>query len=82
MSGEIKWQRVPIVSRLVCGLFGLGGVFIACVLLSNVELLAMQSATTLFNLAMGAVGLLIFLFVAIVGKFPGVSKSEGNDGSK
>ncbi len=82
MNVEIKWQRVSVVLRLVCGLFGLGGVLIAWLLLSNLALLEKQSATIVFELVIGAVGFLIFLFVAIVGRFPSIATNEKRSESK
>jgi hypothetical protein len=82
MSIEIKWQRVSLVSRLVCGLFGLCGVFIASLLLNDLALLEKQTATILFELFLGAVGFLIFLLVAIVGRFPSFATDENHGESK
>ena len=70
---RMKWQRVPIVSRLVCLFFGLCGLLLAWALLSNIDQLKNQSAETWFHLAMAALGLILFLLVGIVGKIPDVA---------
>ncbi len=79
---EVKWQRVSVVLRLVCGLFGVGGVLIAWLLLSDLALLDKQPPTIVFELVLGAVGFLIFLFVAIAGRFPSIATSEKRPESK
>ena len=73
---RMKWQRVTIVSRIVCLLFGLGGLLIAWSLLSNLDRLKNESAETLFYLVMAAIGIIPFLFAGIVGRFPAISNSE------
>ena len=69
----MKWQRITIVSRLVCLFFGVVGLLLALFLLSDLDKLKDQSTESLFNLAMAGVGFLIFLFFGIVGKTPTVS---------
>ena len=72
----MKWQRITIVSRLVCLFFGAVGLLLAWFLLSNIDRLKAQSADALFYVAMAGVGALIFLFFGIVGKTPNLSGRE------
>jgi apolipoprotein N-acyltransferase len=71
-----QWQRVPIVSRLVCLLFGFGTAAISWLLLSHPDSLKHQSLETLFYLVSAAFGMILFLFVGIVGKFPALANHE------
>lgn len=82
MNVEFKWQSVSIVLRLICGLFGLAGVLIAWRLQSDTAVLVKQPWIIVFELVVGAVGLLIFLFVAIVGLFPSIVTNEKHRDSK
>ena len=71
----MEWQRLSFIVRFFCLLMGVGGLFIAWGLLSHADLLKEHSAQTLFSLAMGGFGDLIFLVAGILGRFPSSLKS-------
>ena len=66
----MKWQRVTIVSRLVCLLFGIGGVFATWVLYTASQRAA--EPVEPFYLFMCGLGAVMFLAAGIVGRYPDI----------
>jgi hypothetical protein len=64
----MRWERVTIVSRLVCLLFGVGGVGVAG-LFYWVSSSGIETVPPLFIL-LAVLGALLFLFIAVVGRYP------------
>ena len=75
----MKWTRVSIVLRIVCGLFGVMTMFVVWLLVSRMEMLASRPLSGWFDVVASAIAAAAFLFAAIVGKFPQPSIGEPND---
>ena len=73
----MKWQRVTIVSRLVCLLLGAGGALPIWLIVPARD--EISQPLPWFYLFMGAMGAAIFLFVGIVGLFPDIAAMIRSD---
>ena len=68
----MKWDRITVVSRVICFLLGVGAGFATWFLYSASQTSAEQVPSGFFIL--GGLGALQFLFAAIVGRFPSLSQ--------
>jgi 4-hydroxybenzoate polyprenyltransferase len=66
----MKWERASVVVRICFGFLGAAGVFLGWVLLSNWEIVEKQPSDAKLYLLLGAFGIVLFLWVAIVGRVP------------
>jgi hypothetical protein len=77
----MKWERASITVRICFGFFGVVGLLGAWGLVSNWDIVEKQPSDTKMYLLLAAVGVLIFLWVAIVGRVPDIRNVSSRDKS-
>jgi hypothetical protein len=78
----MKWERASAIHRLFFGFFGIFGVLGAVLLLSNWDIVEKQPTDTKIYLLGAAAGLVLCLWIAIVGRVPDFRSIEENRDKK